>query len=79
MGINNLTVNVGRIVSYCKTSKRKPQIMRDLNLNELEIEAFTTILIRQRLLEQNFNGYQTTPQGNSYLDTREKVEIALRK
>ena len=78
-GYNNLTVNIARIVSFCRTSKKRDQIMRELNFNELEIEAYTSILIRQRLLEENLEEYRTTFQGNSYLDTRDKVEVALRK
>jgi len=76
---SNRIENIARIVSYCKTSRRKAQIMREMNLNDLEIEAYTAILIRQRLLEQNFTEYRTTKQGNSYLDTRDRVEITLRK
>jgi len=78
-GYNNLTANIARIVSFCRTSKKRDQIMRELNFNELEIEAYTSILIRQRLLEENLEEYRTTFQGNSYLDTRDKVEVALRK
>jgi len=67
------------IVNYCKTSRRKVQIMTEMSLNDLEAEAYTTILIRQRLLEKNVKEYQTTIQGNSYLDTMDRVRSFLRK
>lgn len=79
MVYNNLTENIARIVRYCKTSRRKTQIMKEMNFSDLEIEAYTAILIRQQLLEQNFREYRTTKQGDSYLDTRNRVEITLRK
>jgi len=68
-----------RIVSYCRTSRKKSQIMAEMNLNDIEAEAFTAILIRQRLLDQNFDRYQTTERGHSYLDTRNRLEVALRE
>ncbi len=79
MVINNLTDNIVRIVSFCRTSKKKDQIMRRLNFNDLEIEAYTAILMRQKLIEQNLKEYQTTNQGNSYLDRRDKVQIFSKK
>jgi len=53
--------------------------MAAMNFSDLETEAYTTILIRQRLIEQIFNKYQTTLKGNSYLDTRNRIEVALRR
>ncbi len=79
MVINNLTDNIVRIVSFCRTSKKKDQIMRRLNFNDLELEAYTAILMRQKLLERNLNEYQTTNQGKSYLDRRDKVHIISKK
>ncbi len=79
MVINNLTDNIVRIVSFCRTSKKKDQIMRRLNFNDLEIEAYTAILMRQKLIEENLKEYQTTNQGNSYLDRRDKVQIFSKK
>ncbi len=79
MVINNLTDNIVRIVSFCRISKKKDQIMRRLNFNDLEIEAYTAILMRQKLIEQNLKEYQTTNQGNSYLDRRDKVHIISKK
>jgi len=79
MSSSNIVENFARIVSYCKKSRRKDQIMTAMNFNDLETEAYTTILIRQRLIEQNFNKYQTTMKGNSYLDTRNRIEVALRR
>ena len=79
MSSSNIVENFARIVSYCKKSRRKDQIMTAMNFNDLETEAYTTILIRQRLIEQIFNKYQTTFKGNSYLDTRNRIEVALRR
>ena len=79
MSSRNIVENFARIVSYCKKSRRKDQIMTAMNFSDLETEAYTTILIRQRLIEQNFNKYQTTMKGNSYLDTRNRIEVALRR
>jgi len=79
MSSSNIVENFARIVSYCKKSRRKDQIMTAMNFSDLETEAYTTILIRQRLIEQNFNKYQTTKKGNSYLDTRNRIEVALRR
>ena len=79
MSSSNIVENFARIVSYCKKSRRKDQIMTAMNFNDLETEAYTTILIRQRLIEQNFNKYQTTMKGNSYLDNRNRIEVALRR
>ncbi len=79
MVINNLTDNIVRIVSFCRTAKKKDQIMRKLNYNDLEIEAYTAILMTQKLLERNLKEYQTTNQGNSYLDTRDKVQTISQK
>lgn len=76
---SGLIDNVVKIVDYCKTSRSKDQLKREMNLNDLEIEAFTGFLIRQKLLELNSREYRTTRQGNSYLDTRDRVRIALRK
>jgi hypothetical protein len=45
----------------------------------LEADAYTAILIRQGLLEKNLKEYQTTIQGNSYLDTMDRVKNAFRK
>jgi len=78
MSSGNLVEDFARIVSYCKTSKRRSQIMTEMSMSDIETEAFTRILIRQSLLEQNFNGYQTTKRGNSYLDTRSRIEVAMR-
>ncbi len=79
MVINNLTDNIVRIVSFCRTAKKKDQIMRKLNYNDLEIEAYTAILMRQKLLERTLKEYQTTNHGNSYLDIRDKVQIISKK
>ena len=79
MSSSNIVENFARIVSYCKKSRRKDQIMTAMNFSDLETEAYTTILIRQRLIEQNFNKYQTTMKGNSYLDNRNRIEVALRR
>jgi predicted transcriptional regulator len=69
--------NFARIVSYCRTSRRKAQIMREMNFNDLETDAYTTILVRQSLLEEDFGEYRTTEKGRSYLDTRSRVKIAI--
>ncbi len=53
--------------------------MRRLNFNDLEIEAYTAILVRQKLLERNLKEYQTTKHGNSFLDRRDKVQIISKK
>jgi hypothetical protein len=76
---NRLIQNIARIVSYCRTSRRESQIMKEMNFNDLETEAYTAILIRQRLLERNLREYRTTNQGNLYLELRDRVEVALRK
>ncbi len=79
MSSGNLVEDFARIVSYCKTSKSRSQIMTEMSMSDIETEAFTRILIRQSLLEQNFNGYQTTKRGYSYLDTRSRIEVAMRR
>jgi len=79
MGSVDLVENTARIVNYCKRSKRKVQIMTEMNFNDLEADAYTAILIRQGLLEKNLKEYQTTMQGNSYLDTIERVRNAFGK
>ena len=79
MGSVDLVEKTARIVNYCKTSRRKVQIMTEMSLNDLEAEAYTTILIRQGLLEKNVKEYQTTIQGNSYLDTMDRVRSVLRR
>ncbi len=79
MSSSNIVENFPRIVSYCKKFRRKDQIMTAMNFSDLETEAYTTILIHQRLIEHNFNKYQTTMKGNSYLDTRTRIEVALRR
>jgi predicted transcriptional regulator len=79
MGSVELIENSARIVNYCRTSRRKVQIMTEMNFNDLEVDAYTAILIRQGLLEKNLKEYQTTIQGNSYLDTMDRVKNAFRK
>ena len=79
MGSIDLVENTARIVNYCKRSRRKVQIMTEMNFNDLEADAYTTILIRQGLLGKNLKEYQTTTQGNSYLDTMDRVKNAIRK
>jgi len=79
MSSGDMVEDFARIVGYCKTSKRKSQIMTQMSMSDIETEAFTRILIRQSLLEQNFNGYQTTKRGSSYLDTRSRIEVAMRR
>jgi predicted transcriptional regulator len=79
MGSVDLVENTARIVNYSKRSKRKVQIMTEMNFNDLEADAFTAILIRQGLLEKNLKEYQTTTQGNSYLDTIERVKNVFGK
>ncbi|MCW4054327.1 MAG: hypothetical protein NWE84_05335 [Candidatus Bathyarchaeota archaeon] len=76
MTSGNLTENIAKIVSYCTTSKSKAQIMSEMSFNDSEIDAYTAILIRYRLIEQDFKEYRTTKLGMSYLDTRNRVRIA---
>ena len=77
MSSSGIIDNFARIVSYCRTSRRKAQIMREMRFSDLEADAYTTILIRQSLLEENFSEYLTTEKGRSYLDTRERVKVAI--
>ena len=77
MSSSGIIDNFARIVSYCRTSRRKAQIMREMRFSDLETDAYTTILIRQSLLEENFSEYLTTEKGRSYLDTRERVKVAI--
>ena len=77
MSSSGIIDNFARIVSYCRTSRRKAQIMREMRFSDLETDAYTTILIRQSLLEENFSEYLTTEKGVSYLDTRERVKVAI--
>ena len=79
MSNGDMVEDFARIVSYCKTSKRKSQIMTQMSMSEIETEAFTRILVHQSLLEQNLNGYQTTKRGYYYLDTRSRIEVAMRR
>ena len=77
MSSSSIIDNFARIVSYCRTSRRKAQIMREMRFSDLETDAYTTILIRQSLLEENFSEYRATEKGRSYLDTRERVKVAI--
>ncbi len=79
MSVANTVENYARLLSYCKTSKKKAQIMAELSLNDIEADAYTSILVRQRLLERTFDKYLATTQGNSYLDTRNRIEVAIKK
>lgn len=74
MAGNTLFENTARIMHYCRTWRRKFQIMSALDLNDVEAEAYTAILTRQRLLEANLERYRTTHQGLSYLDIKDRVE-----
>ncbi len=74
---SGIVEDFARIVSYCRTSRRKAQIMREMNLSDLEADAYTAILVRQSLLEEDFDEYRTTEKGRSYLDTRDRVKIAI--
>ena len=79
MGSVDLVENTARIVNYCKRSRRKVQIMTEMNFNDLEADAYTAILIRQGLLGKNLKEFHATMLGNFYLDTMDRVKNAFRK
>jgi predicted transcriptional regulator len=65
---------VSHIMRICETSKDKNRIMQQVGLNDVLLESYLTILIRQSMLTQNNGKYLLTNKGQGYLSSYNRLQ-----
>jgi hypothetical protein len=64
---------MAHIIRFCETLKDKDRITNQLGLNDVQSDAYLTILTRQRMITQNDGKFVTTLTGQSYLDSHDRL------